>query len=186
MALPHLSLIACVVLLQVLMVYSFVPHHRFTPSTMGTQGQSTCRGIIREIHNCPSRLQRTMRMDAVREVTAEELEKEFAEWSTPLILDVHAIWCGPCLMLKPELEEAAKKLEGKVRVVKMDSDEYPDIASALRVYGLPTLMYMKDGEIKFKSEGAVPAADILRTAEQYLLGGEPPADPAAELFIETD
>lgn len=42
---------------------------------------------------------------AVREVTGEELEKEMTEWDLPMILDVFAVWCGPCLMLKPELEK---------------------------------------------------------------------------------
>lgn len=44
-------------------------------------------------------------LQAVRQVTAEELEKEMTEWDLPLILDVFAVWCGPCLMLKPELEK---------------------------------------------------------------------------------
>lgn len=44
-------------------------------------------------------------LGAVRQVTAEELEKELTEWDLPLILDVFAVWCGPCLMLKPELEK---------------------------------------------------------------------------------
>lgn len=48
---------------------------------------------------------------AVREVTAEELEKEMTEWDLPMILDVFAVWCGPCLMLKPELEKVKRHVE---------------------------------------------------------------------------
>lgn len=53
----------------------------------------------------PSRLRPPTALAGVRQVTAEELEKEMTEWDLPLILDVFAVWCGPCLMLKPELEK---------------------------------------------------------------------------------
>ncbi|CAM9219338.1 unnamed protein product [Discosporangium mesarthrocarpum] len=118
-----------------------------------------------------------------RDVTSEELEKEMTEWEIPMILDVHAVWCGPCLLLKPELEQAAEKLEGRCRVLKLDSDEEQEMASKLKVYGLPTLLFMKDGEIKCKTEGAFPADKILELADEHLFGGPPAADPADDLFI---
>merc|ERR1719491_654244 len=56
---------------------------------------------------------------------------------TPLLVDVYATWCGPCQMMAPQLEMAAMELGGDARVVKMDSDKYPELSGRLRVQGLP-------------------------------------------------
>jgi thiol-disulfide isomerase/thioredoxin len=56
-------------------------------------------------------------------VTGEELEMMLTEWDTPLVVDAYATWCGPCLLMSPEYEEAAKELKDKVRFVKLDTDK---------------------------------------------------------------
>ncbi|CAM9471188.1 unnamed protein product, partial [Hapterophycus canaliculatus] len=71
---------------------------------------------------------------AARIVTGEELEVEMTEWDAPMILDVFATWCGPCVQLKPEVEkQVSQALEGKCRVLKLDSDEEEAMAGALNV-----------------------------------------------------
>lgn len=55
------------------------------------------------------------------------------------LIDVYATWCGPCKMMAPQLDEAAAELGDKVRVAKIDSDEYPEWAGRLQVKGLPTV-----------------------------------------------
>ncbi|CAN0241638.1 unnamed protein product [Ectocarpus sp. 12 AP-2014] len=135
-----------------------------------------------------SRRGRTAMQAAARLVTGEELEVELTEWELPMILDVFATWCGPCIQLKPEIEKLSHALEGKCRVLKLDSDEEEDMAGALNIYGLPTVIYMKDGKIQHRTEGFLPAEEMLQLADIHLFGKPPPevTDPADDLFIDAD
>ncbi|CAN0188797.1 unnamed protein product [Ascophyllum nodosum] len=92
------------------------------------------------------------------------------DWELPLILDVFATWCGPCLEMKPEINKVAQALDGKCRVLKMDADEEEAMTNTLKVHGLPTVLYMKDGQVKFRTEGAMPAQEVLRLADVHLFG----------------
>lgn len=93
---------------------------------------------------------------AVGFVDEEQCEQELADARTPLLLDVFATWCGPCKMIAPWLEDAAAKLGERARVAKLDSDEAPELSTELKVAGLPTLIFMRDGEEVYRLEG-VPA-----------------------------
>ncbi|EED87900.1 hypothetical protein THAPSDRAFT_264663, partial [Thalassiosira pseudonana CCMP1335] len=62
-----------------------------------------------------------------------------------ILLDVYATWCGPCQFLTPQLEMLAEELGPAVRILKLDSDKYPRLASLLKVQGLPTLVYFDGG-----------------------------------------
>jgi len=73
----------------------------------------------------------------VLKVTGEELEKALTETGSPVLLDVYAQWCGPCQILAGELDKVKGLYKDKLRVLKVDSDEEPAIASALKVYGTP-------------------------------------------------
>ena len=88
----------------------------------------------------PASLRRcAAQMSLVRQVNTAEFEEAIQDCSTPIILDVFAVWCGPCQMMAPELEKVAEKLGDKVRVLKIDADDEPVVASTLRVQGLPTV-----------------------------------------------
>lgn len=65
-------------------------------------------------------------------MTTAEFEEEIQDCSTPILVDVFAVWCGPCQMMAPEMEKVAQKLEGRCRVLKVDSDVESDIASTLQ------------------------------------------------------
>lgn len=108
----------------------------------------------------------------VADISEEDLEMEFSSTTgtgTPLLLDVYATWCGPCQMMAPELEEAAKVLQGTVRVAKLDSDKYPRWASKLKVGGLPTVIVFdaQGNEVK-RVEGALPRQGLLDLAKEAL------------------
>ena len=75
----------------------------------------------------------------VLKVTGEELEKALTETGSPVLLDVYAQWCGPCQILAGELDKVKGLYKDKLRVLKVDSDEEPAIASALKVYGTSLL-----------------------------------------------
>jgi len=93
------------------------------------------------------------------------------EVTTPLLVDVYATWCGPCQMMAPELEKVAKELGDTVRVVKMDSDKYPETSGRLRVQGLPTLILFEGGgtgkELK-RLEGGMAADDLVQMVRGYM------------------
>ncbi|KAG5187117.1 thioredoxin-related protein [Tribonema minus] len=164
-----------------------------TVSSFVVVGSTSARAVWRHRNACTSSRAigsssgaGALRMGAVREITGAEFEVELADTSSPILLDIFAVWCGPCVMLAPELEKAAEELGGQVRVLKIDSDKEDAITSALRVYGLPTLLYIKDGQIVYRTEGAMPAEAIVEVASVKLLGAPEPDDPSDGLFIETN
>lgn len=69
----------------------------------------------------------------VEKLTAEELEIAIGERDRPLIVDFYATWCGPCVLMARELEKVAKAMGDKVRIVKVDTDENPQLSSQLKV-----------------------------------------------------
>lgn len=102
-------------------------------------------------------------------LTGEDVEVELQSGiSAPLLLDVYAVWCGPCQMMAPQLQLAAADLGDRVRVVKMDSDKYPQQAGALRVQGLPTLVLFKDGKEVDRLEGALMKDKLVQWVESRL------------------
>jgi thioredoxin 1 len=107
----------------------------------------------------------------VADINADQLTLELSKpASTPLLLDVYAVWCGPCQMISPQLTAAAQELGCQVRVAKIDSDKFPDWASRLRVGGLPTVIVF-DGatgkEIE-RVEGALMKDGLVQLARKHV------------------
>ncbi len=113
----------------------------------------------------------------VQKVTGEELEKQLSEVDTPVLLDVYAQWCGPCQILAGELDKVSSLYKGKLRVLKVDSDEEPRIASALKVYGLPTIFFIREGQLIHRVEGAMPASELTKMVNTYCFGAPPGEEP---------
>ena len=77
-----------------------------------------------------------------------------------VMVDFWAIWCGPCRIIAPTVEELAKEYAGKVKVAKLNTDENPDIASRYKIMGIPTVMFFKDGQKVDQIVGAVPKPQL--------------------------
>ncbi len=88
--------------------------------------------------------------------------------SQPVVVDVWADWCGPCKMLAPHFEAAAKELEGKARFVKLDADKNQKLARKYKVMGLPSLLFFKDGELVDRTTGVVTKTTILKRVKPLL------------------
>jgi thioredoxin 1 len=78
-----------------------------------------------------------------------------------VLVDFHAIWCGPCKMQAPILQEFANEIDGKVRVIKIDIDKNPSIAQRFKVKSVPTLMLFKNGEILWQEAGMKSKQQLL-------------------------
>ncbi|KAL1515589.1 hypothetical protein AB1Y20_002209 [Prymnesium parvum] len=113
-------------------------------------------------------------MKLVRKVNTAEFEKEIQDCSTPILVDVMAVWCGPCQLMAPELEKVAQRLEGRCRVLKIDSEEEPDVASTLQIRGLPTILLINDMSIIMRAEGALMADELEKLVEHHAFGGPAP------------
>ena len=90
----------------------------------------------------------------VKEINAEEYA-EIINSSSPVVIDFHATWCGPCKVLSPILEELNDEIEG-VEFVKLDVDQHPQIPGQNQVMGVPTVVILKDGEVKDRFVGVQP------------------------------
>lgn len=80
-------------------------------------------------------------------LTDESFEKEVLKSTLPVLVDFWAVWCGPCQMQNPILEEVAKTMEGKVKVGKLNVDENPGTSQKYMVMSIPTLMIFKSGTV---------------------------------------
>jgi len=98
--------------------------------------------------------------EGVVEATTETWEKEVLSTEGLVMVDFWAVWCGPCRMIAPTVEELAKEYAGKVKVVKLNTDENPDIASKYKIMGIPTIMFFKNGQKVDQIVGAVPKSHL--------------------------
>jgi thioredoxin 1 len=93
----------------------------------------------------------------MKDINAEEYAA-LQNSENPVVIDFHATWCGPCKVLSPILEELESEVEN-VDFVKLDVDQYPEIAGANQVMGVPTVV-LKDGEVKERFVGVQPKETI--------------------------
>jgi len=102
------------------------------------------------------------------EAGAAMFDKQVARSSVPVVVDVWAPWCGPCRMMAPAFEQAAKEMEPKVRFLKLNSDEEQQAAGRLGIRGIPTMILYAGGREIARQSGAMSAGQITGWIRQHL------------------
>ena len=96
----------------------------------------------------------------VTKVSDADFESQVLKSTEPVIVDFWAEWCGPCRMIGPALEEIAGKLDGKIKIVKLNVDENPQTTQKYNIMSIPTLMLFKQGQLASSQVGAAPKAKL--------------------------
>ena len=101
-------------------------------------------------------------------VTGQNFDAEVLRAELPVLVDFWAAWCGPCRAIAPAIEEIAREYVGKLKVVKLDTDESQDVAVQFQVLSIPTLMLFKNGKVVERVIGAMPKAVLLSKITPHL------------------
>lgn len=94
--------------------------------------------------------------------------KELINGTQPVLVDFHALWCGPCKMLAPTIKEVAGDLSGQLKVIKIDVDKNQALSNKLGIKGVPTLALYKKGEIVWRQSGVLTAHQIKEAVGPFL------------------
>jgi thioredoxin 1 len=96
----------------------------------------------------------------VLDVTDNTFDTEVIKGNLPVLVDFWAPWCGPCKMVAPVVEALSQEFEGKVKFVKVNTDESPNTAQQFQISGIPSLLLFKDGNVVDQVVGAVPKSQL--------------------------
>ncbi len=103
-----------------------------------------------------------------QDITDETFTREVLESDVPVLVDFWAPWCGSCRMVAPVVDQIANQYKYKVKVVKLNTDENPNVASQYGIRSIPTLMVFKSGQKVDMIVGAVPSSRISTMLDEHL------------------
>src|SRR5436853_2062943 len=102
------------------------------------------------------------------EITDTNFESEVLKSNVPVLIDFWAAWCGPCRALAPAVDAIATEFQGRVKVGKLDVDANGSTSARYNVRGIPTLLVIKDGQVKEQIVGAVDKGVITKALDKHL------------------
>ena len=103
-----------------------------------------------------------------REVTDTTWDSDVAKSDLPVLVDFWAPWCGPCRMVSPIVDELSEEYAGKINFYKMNTDENPAVPSKFGIRSIPTLLILKNGELKGSVVGFRPKSELKKRLEEAL------------------
>ncbi len=106
--------------------------------------------------------------EGILEATTANWEDEVLKAQGLVMIDFWAAWCGPCRMISPTVEELAKEYSGKIKVMKLNTDENSEVASRYKIMGIPTIMFFKSGEKLDQIVGVVPKQQLKAKLDAFL------------------
>jgi thioredoxin 1 len=107
-------------------------------------------------------------MSTLTALTDATFEEEINSSDQPVLVDFWAEWCGPCKLINPILEDLATEYDGKLRIVKVDVDESPDVARRYEVMSIPTLVLFHDGAPQKRLIGAKGKGQLVQELAEFL------------------
>lgn len=102
------------------------------------------------------------------EITDANFEEIVLKSDKPVVVDFWAEWCGPCRLIGPVIEEMSSEYEGKAVIGKVNVDANPGVSAKFGIRNIPTILFVKGGEIADKSVGAVPKAQLTSKLDALL------------------
>ncbi|HKN19365.1 MAG TPA: thioredoxin [Dissulfurispiraceae bacterium] len=106
--------------------------------------------------------------EGIVDLTSAAWDSEVLQSKGLVMVDFWAVWCGPCRMIAPAIEELAKEYAGQVKVGKLNTDENPEVATKYKIMGIPTVMFFKDGQKVDQVVGAVPKPQLKAKIDSLL------------------
>jgi thioredoxin 1 len=107
-------------------------------------------------------------MIEVKYVNEQDFKTEVLDASLPVLVDFTAPWCGPCKMVDPIVHQLAAEWDGRIKVLKCNADENPNVLVTYGVMGLPTIMLFKSGQMVERASGYQPKAKLIGKLNPHL------------------
>ncbi|HVN63227.1 MAG TPA: thioredoxin [Candidatus Binataceae bacterium] len=109
-----------------------------------------------------------MSSEKIVHVTDATFDNEVLKSATPVLIDFWAPWCAPCRAIAPVIDDLASEYDGRLKVVKINVDDNPQVPSRYGVRGIPNLLIIKGGQVKEQIVGAVPKGTLVRAVDGAL------------------
>jgi thioredoxin len=110
--------------------------------------------------------QRRVIMSVVYHTSSQNFSRDVLSSPVPVLVDFYADWCGPCRMLAPTLDKLAVEFSGKARIVKVNVDKEPELATRYQISSIPALVFVADGKVVAQSAGAASEVALRKALNQ--------------------